>query len=95
MSAKGSSNAVIASSKLTRCLERFDVAFRPSQSNLIYSMYRNSTGMSRHKGQTPDLLSQVVEQRLRVLQIARVEAFGEPGVERGEEGAGGSRVRSR
>src|ERR1043166_6605987 len=33
-------------------------------------------------------LPQLVEQRLRVLQVARVEAFGEPGVERGEEGAG-------
>src|SRR6266550_6441342 len=30
----------------------------------------------------------IVEQRLCVLQVARVEAFGEPGVERGEEGAG-------
>src|SRR5436190_21667061 len=30
----------------------------------------------------------IVEQRLRVLQVARGEAFGEPGVERGEEGAG-------
>jgi len=28
------------------------------------------------------------QQRLGVFQIARVEAFGEPGVERGEEGAG-------
>src|SRR4029077_1549204 len=35
-----------------------------------------------------DLLREVVEQRLRVLQVARVEAFGEPGVDRGEEGAG-------
>src|SRR6266480_3958746 len=30
----------------------------------------------------------IVEQRLRVVQVTRVEAFGEPGVERGEEGAG-------
>ena len=34
-------------------------------------------------------LLQVVEECLRVPQIARGEAFGEPGVERGEEGAGG------
>src|SRR5207245_10501646 len=32
--------------------------------------------------------SQLLQQRLRVLQVARVEAFGEPGVDRGEEGAG-------
>src|SRR5439155_19875190 len=30
----------------------------------------------------------IVEQRLCVLEVARVEAFGEPGVDRGEEGAG-------
>src|SRR5439155_20563566 len=33
-------------------------------------------------------LPQVLQQRPRVLQVARVEAFGEPGVERGEERAG-------
>jgi len=32
---------------------------------------------------------QLAEQRLRVDEVARGEAFGEPGVERGEEGAGG------
>ena len=36
-----------------------------------------------------DLLRQLVEECLRVLQVHRIEAFGEPGVERGEEGAGG------
>ena len=36
-----------------------------------------------------DRLLQVREQRFRFLKVARVEAFGEPGVERGEEGAGG------
>src|SRR5438034_2369755 len=39
----------------------------------------------RHLGQP---LPQLVEERLGVLQVARGEAFGEPGVERGEEGAG-------
>src|SRR5439155_2071541 len=34
-------------------------------------------------------LPQVLQQRLRVHQVARGEAFGEPGVERREEGAGG------
>src|SRR5437762_5097303 len=33
-------------------------------------------------------LPQLRQQRLGFLQIPRVEAFGEPGVERGEEGAG-------
>src|SRR5271157_1229456 len=36
----------------------------------------------------PGGLCQRVQQRLGFNQIARVEAFGEPGVERGEEGAG-------
>src|ERR1700756_2015101 len=35
-----------------------------------------------------DSSRQLLQQYLRVLQVARVEAFGEPGVERGEEGAG-------
>jgi hypothetical protein len=34
-------------------------------------------------------LLQLLQQRLRVPQVALVETFGEPGVERGEEGAGG------
>jgi hypothetical protein len=36
-----------------------------------------------------DLLRHLVEQRLRVLQVARVEAFGEPGVDRRQQIAGG------
>ena len=36
---------------------------------------------------SPVILRQVVEQRLRVLQVAHVEAFGEPGVERCTWGA--------
>src|SRR5262245_12192318 len=43
------------------------------------------TGCDRGRSRSPDL----IEQRLRVDQVARVEAFGEPGVERGEEGARG------
>ena len=79
---------MIASSKLTRCLDRFDAAFQavPVESHLQYVPKLDWHVEAQR--QTSDLLSQVVEQRLRVLQIARVEAFGEPGVERGEEGAG-------
>ena len=33
------------------------------------------------------------QQCLRINQVTRVEAFGEPGVERGEEGAGRVRLR--
>src|SRR5437667_6938813 len=33
-------------------------------------------------------IAYLFQQRLRVDEVARVEAFGEPGVERGEEGAG-------
>jgi len=34
-------------------------------------------------------LSQVFQQCLCIHQVARLEAFGEPGIERGEDGAGG------
>ena len=44
--------------------------------------------MSGREKQAAASLRQVVEQGLRILQIARVEAFGEPGVDRREEGAG-------
>jgi hypothetical protein len=36
-----------------------------------------------------ELLDQIVEQRLCVDEVAGGETIGEPGVERGEEGAGG------
>jgi len=44
--AKGSSNAVIASSKARWCLRRLAAAFRPSQSNLVYGIYRNESATS-------------------------------------------------
>jgi hypothetical protein len=37
-------------------------------------------------------LSKLIEQRLCVLQIARIEAFGEPAVDRSEKLAGSSRL---
>ena len=37
----------------------------------------------------PSVGLQLLEQRLGLDEVARVEAFGEPGIERGEEGAGG------
>ena len=46
------------------------------------------TGTDRARTGDGDLLRQLVQECLRVPQIARGEAFGEPGVERGEEGAG-------
>src|SRR6267142_3456524 len=49
--------------------------------------FPDASGQRRIDGED-DLLRQVVEQRLRVLQVARGEAFGEPAVERGEESAG-------
>jgi len=42
ISTNGSSNAVIPSSKLTRCLRRLEAAFVSSQSNRINSMYRKA-----------------------------------------------------
>ena len=49
---------------------------------------RNRAVAAEDFDSTPPSLSQFVEQRLCLFEIGRVEAFGEPAIDRGEEVAG-------
>src|SRR5689334_14697457 len=57
---------------------------------LVAPAFPDGTGaaVSHAAVRPPSLHTQLIEQRLGVFQIARVEAFGEPAVDRREETAG-------